>query len=120
MYRSGSLPASTTCARTPRDRHTTDLYLAPVVHRTRVSHDRRKATEMLHRNRDVAIDGTGARRAFPFVSRSPRSNGGVVATLEPALDPAVQQVVAELATDWSTVAADSIDDAVVEGLQRLA
>ena len=75
---------------------------------------------MLHRNRDFAIDGAVTPRSFPFASRSPRSNRGDVAIQEPALDPAVQQVVAELAADWSTVAADSIDDAIVEGLQRLA
>jgi len=77
---------------------------------------------MLHRTKDFAIDGSVTPRSFPFVSRDARLNPDrrASAILRPALDPAVQQVVAELAADWSTIAADSIDDAIVEGLQRLA
>ena len=83
---------------------------------------------MFQRTTESAIGGDGmlSPQTRPFSSRPVRRPvqhiegpfGSLVQTHEP--DPALQQLLTDLAVDWSAVTADGTDHALVEGLRRVA
>ena len=81
---------------------------------------------MFQRSHDFTSDESVAPRSLPrlprnthlFVRRDEQSRERLIRKSDP--DPAGHQLVSELAAAWSTVQADSIDDAIILGLNRIA
>ena len=81
---------------------------------------------MFQRSHDFTSDESVAPRSLPrlprnthlFVRRDEQSRERLIRKSDP--DPAGHQLVSELAAAWSTVQADSIDDAIIVGLKRIA
>ena len=77
-----------------------------------------KATAMFQRHSNVSDSQLPLARPFSTRYRDEGPLGQLIHTLDPGSEPATQQLLTNLAREWSAVAPDATDAAIVEGLQR--